>query len=114
MRLGALGPPDTGQQPSVMNEPVADIIKPDGMSEMGIEHTNDMAPGTETASFLIDTKLAGQLGHQMSRNKIAKLPQNAHFAFGWICFLFFHNNLLQGKQANMSNSSRFSLFPMGC
>ena len=74
---GSAGPPDTRQQPSVMNEPVTDIIKPKGMSELGIEHANDMAPGTETASFLIDTKLAGQLGHQMPRDKIAKLLQNA-------------------------------------
>ena len=70
---GSAGPPDTRQQPSVMNEPVTDIVKPKGMGELGIEHANDMAPGTETASFLIDTKLAGQLGHQMPRNKIAKL-----------------------------------------
>ncbi len=97
-----------------MSEPVTDIIKPNSMSDLSIEQTNDMAPWTETASFLIDTLLAGQLGHQMSRNKIAKLLQNAHFTLGWICFLFFHNNLLLVKQANKSNSSRFALFPMGC
>jgi len=85
---GSAGPPDTRQQPSMMNEPVTDIIKPNGMSEMGIEHTNDMTPGTETASFLIDTKLAGQPGHQMPRNKIAKLLEDAHFGFGWNCFMF--------------------------
>ncbi len=111
---GSAGPPDTGQQPSVMSESVTDIIKPNSMSDLSIEQTNDMAPWTETASFLIDTLLAGQLGHQMSRNKIAKLSQNAHLAFGWICFLFFHSNLLLVKQANKSNSSRFALFPMGC
>ena len=97
-----------------MNEPVKDIIKPNGMSEMVIEHANDMAPGIETASFLIDTKLTGQLGRQMPWKKIAKLLQNAHFALGWICFLFFHDNLFLAKQANKSDSSRFSLFPMGC
>jgi hypothetical protein len=50
-----------------------------------------MTPRTEGAGVVFDTGGASQLGHQMRRNEVAKLPQQRELAGGWLgCGFLFH------------------------
>ncbi len=52
---GRDGPAQAAKPASVDAQGVADIVEPDGMSELGIDQTDDMTPRSEGPGFLVDT-----------------------------------------------------------
>ena len=73
------GTADGRERAAVEPEGVADIVEPDGVAELGIEHGDDMAPGREGAAEFIDAGVPGQLGNEVVGNEIAKLAKAAEF-----------------------------------
>ena len=73
------GTADGRERAAVEPEGVADIVEPDGVAELGIEHGDDMAPGREGAAEFIDAGVPGQLGDEVVGNEIAKLAKAAEF-----------------------------------
>src|SRR5262245_11464972 len=106
---GRTGPADGRQRPRMQLQAVADIIKPDGMSELRVKQRHDMAPRTEGARLFIDAVFAGQLGNQMLGNEIAKLAEQGEFGTGWLRARFvFHPCRVAGNLASAN------LFSSGC
>ena len=66
---------------------VANVVEPDGVGELREEQAHDMAPRREGARLLFDAMLAGELGHEVGRNEIAKLGEDGQRCLGWfVCF----------------------------
>ena len=79
---------------------VTDIIETDGVDELGIEQRHDVTPVTASAGQLFRPQIAGQLGDQMGRNVMAKLPQDGQLGTGWRTWGFlFHPDRVAGNLA---------------
>jgi len=83
---------DGRERAGMQTQCVTHLIEPQSMSELGEEQTNHMTPGRESSHPILAPGGTTQLGNQMGRNIIAKLPQNGKFAGGWFgsVFIFFH------------------------
>ncbi len=66
---------------------VTDIIETEGMSDLGIEKSDDMTPHAEGAGLLIETVLASELRDKLSRNELADLSQDWDFRRGRFIFI---------------------------
>ena len=76
----------------VQTQGVTDIIEAEGVGELGVEQTHDMAPRREAAGFFFDAGVPRQFGYEVSRNQIAELAQECEAAAGWLAELwFFHS-----------------------
>ena len=84
------GPAQARERPGVQAQAVTDIVETDGVNELGIEQRHDMTPVTEGASELFRAEIAGQLGDEVGRNEMAKLPEHGQLGTGWrtLGFLF--------------------------
>jgi hypothetical protein len=91
---------------------VTNIIEPQSMSELGEEQANHMTPGREGSHSILPTGGAAQLGNQMRRNIIAKLPQNGKLAGGWFDRLSFINHPCRVAWPKVS-SQPFFAFSVG-
>ena len=69
---------------------VTDIVETDGVNKLGVEQRYDVTPVAEGAGEFIRAQIAGQLGDEMRRNEMAKLPEHRQFGTGWRTFGFFH------------------------
>lgn len=79
---------------------VTDVVEADGVGELGVEQRDDMAPVTEGPSETFQ-QVAGQLGDQVGRNQMAKLPQHGQLGTGWRALVFlFHPDRVAGNPAS--------------
>lgn len=70
-------------QPTGMNaQSVTGIVQPDGMSKLGKEQTDNVAPWRESPRLLVDAMLAGEFGNEIRRNELAELSRHWQFGFG--------------------------------
>jgi len=68
------------------SEPITNVVETDGMGELGVEQTHDMAPRGEAAGLFVHLVLSGQTPHKMGWNELAELRENADSRFGWFLF----------------------------
>jgi len=68
---------------------VTHVIEADRVSQLRVEHRDHMAPRRKCPAGFIHPGLSGQLRHEMRRNEIAELSQNAELGCRW-AGLFFH------------------------
>lgn len=59
---------------------VADVVEAEAVSELRVEQTDHMAPGTERARLIFHARPSCQLRRQMRWNEVAKLPQQGDLA----------------------------------
>ena len=72
-------------------ETITDIVKADGMSEVGVEQGDNVTPRRETARLGGDACLGCQFGNQMRWNEVANLAQGCQLGSGWFAvFVFVH------------------------
>jgi len=64
-------------------QPVADVVEPDGMGELGVDKADQMAPRAEGAGLFVHAGLLRQLRHQIRWNQIANLPQYGKLTAAW-------------------------------
>src|ERR1700710_1973732 len=72
------------KRPGMQSQSIAHVVEAQTVSELGIEQSNHMTPRTKGPCLLIYASLARQSGHQMWRNKIAKLVENGEPTRGWL------------------------------
>ena len=100
-------------------EAVADIIKPNGMNQLGIKQGDDVTPRRIGARLAAHTALPSQLAHQMRRNQIANLLQYTQLALAWAAaslgfgFLFLHPSLWSLNDGGPSTFLSKNLHPYG-
>ena len=80
---GAAGAANGRERAGVQAQGVADIIETEGVGELGEDQAHDMTPRCEGAGLFLDAGVAGQLGHQVRRNKVAELAQERELAARW-------------------------------
>lgn len=73
---GGHRPPDRGELPGVVAQPVTHVIEADGMGELGVEQGHDLAPRAEGPGFFIDAVFAREFGHEMPGNELAYLAED--------------------------------------
>jgi len=78
------------QGAGVKAQGVTHVVETEAVSQLGIKQTDDLAPGRENAPSVFDAGVAGQFGHLVRRNQIAKLAENGELAGGWLVVLLFH------------------------
>jgi hypothetical protein len=62
---------------------ITDIVQANRMTDLCIDQAQDVTPGAEGARLRFRACFPGQLGHQMNRYEIAKLPQDAQLRRRW-------------------------------
>jgi len=67
----------------MQQQPVADVVEPDGMSELGVDQADQMAPRAEGARLLVHSGFPRQLRHHVAGNEIANLPHHGKLAPAW-------------------------------
>ena len=83
---------------------IADVVKADGMRELGEEHRAEVAHHTEGAGLGVHTGLARMAVDHAERNEIEKLLEDDHIAPDWC--LFVHTPLPGGRDLR-STPARF-------
>jgi hypothetical protein len=53
---GMRGSANRGERATVQAQPIADVIEPDAVGELGIEQRNDMTPGREAPAALVHAR----------------------------------------------------------
>ncbi|MFT4586592.1 MAG: hypothetical protein ACI8QF_000675 [Limisphaerales bacterium] len=53
------------------------------MSQLGVNESDDMAPGAERSRLFVDAGFPRQFGNQMGRNQIANLLEDAELVTRW-------------------------------
>jgi len=86
---GRSRPANRGKRSTMEPQRVTHVIETNGVCQLGVEHGNDMAPGRKCSAGLVHPSLSRQLRHEMRRNEIAELSQNAELGCRW-AGLFFH------------------------
>jgi hypothetical protein len=61
----------------VQSETIANVVETDGVSELGVEKTNNVTPWGEASRLLVDFVLGGETTDEMSWNELAELRENA-------------------------------------
>jgi hypothetical protein len=84
------GPAQGRKRPPVKPQGITDIVKTNGMGQLGKQHADHVTPGTEGSRPGIHPSLARKFRYQMRRNEIAKLSQNRELGGGWFGVSFFH------------------------
>ncbi len=84
------GAAQSRERAGVKAQSVANVVETEAVSQLGIKQTDDLAPGRGLAPLIFDAGVAGQLGHLVRRNQIAKLAENGELAGGWLVVLLFH------------------------
>ena len=89
--IGRGGPAQAGERPRMQTQPVAHIVETDAMSQLGVNQGDQVTPGAESASFVLNPGSPRQLGHHKVRNEVANLPQQVQFCGGWnVLVVIFH------------------------
>ena len=103
------------ERTGVQAQRVAGVVETEGVSQLCIEQTHDMAPRFEGAGSFFDAGVTGQLGDQMAGNKIAELAQETETAARWLVSGFlFHSCLVAGpKPATQLFLPHENLKPVG-
>ena len=103
--LGPLAPRIAKKRTGVQAQGVADIIKTEGVGELGEDQAHDMTPRCESAGFFCDAGVAGQLRDQVCGNQIAELAQEGETAARWFADrLFFSSPTLWPGSSPQANS----------
>jgi hypothetical protein len=90
---------------------ITNVIEADGVSQLGEEQTNDVAPRKERAGLFVHPGFPRQSRNQMGGNPFAKLGENRDFRTAWLSFgfVFFHPCRVAGK----TTSAKLFLFGYG-
>ena len=94
---GRGGAAQSRERTGVQAQRITHVIETEGVSQLGVEQADDLAPGAESAGVIFDAGVAGQFGHQVWRNEIAKLTKNGEFADGWLVAGFLFHALPCGR-----------------
>jgi len=77
------------ERTTMKSQRVTHVVETNRVRQLCVEHRNLMAPRRKCASGLVHPSLTRQLWHEIGRNEIAELPQNAELGCRW-AGLFFH------------------------
>jgi len=67
---------------------ITHVIETDRVSQLRVEHRDHMAPCRKRPARFVHPRLSRQLRHQMGRNEIAELSQNAELGCRWAGLVF--------------------------
>jgi hypothetical protein len=91
------GAPQGRERAGAQMQRVTHVIEAQGVSQLRVQQTDDMAPRTERAGGIFNPRVPRQFGNQMCRNEIAKLTQNGELADRWLVAGFLFHALPSGK-----------------
>ena len=78
------------QRAGVEAQRITHVVETQGMSQLGVEQTDDLAPGAEGTGVIFDPGVPRQFGHQMGWNEVAKLAEDGEFTGVGLDGGFFH------------------------
>ena len=87
------------------------VIEADRVSQLRVEHRDHMAPGRKCPAGFVHPGLSRQLRHEMGRNEIAELSQNAELGCRWAGLVF---HPLPSGRFSLPRPSLLQLFHLLC
>jgi hypothetical protein len=110
---GRRGPANGRKRPPVQIQRVTHVVETDAGRHLGEHHGHGMTPRRKGSPLLVHPILARQFRHQMRRNQIAQLVQNAYLRFRWMTDGFLFHVCRVADQPPESNTS-FKILWDGC